>query len=589
MMGGQTGIVQPAPRPTARICAAWLDRAGFGALALLAAGYAFELRHPVLQTGAGLTLTSVELLLALVLILWLAAKLASRAAPDIPRAIIPSLPVWIGSLNLSALLAPSYQGHAFLFISRVLAGAAIGWAAYDLARDGARQRTVIAALVGCGMTVAVLGLVEGTGAPQILEWLARFKVAQTRIGDMVRISSTLSYATIAAMILEMALPPALALALIAQRVWQRWLAGAAVLVLSISLVLTLSRAGILALLGALGLMAVYGIRWKHRALTVGSAIAGTALAGLVALVLVWNPLAALRLSTESEQTWYRAAYEVKSELRAQPNQVIETPIRLTNTGARAWEPGSDTPFLVSYHLYGDADEAVTVTYDGLRSPLPRRVEPGESVEVMAAIAAPAEAGIYRIEWDLLQEHITWFSWKGAPVARSRLIVAGAPVSSGIEPPLTRPPTDIRVTRPTLERSVLWGAAIQMALDRPLLGIGPDNFRWRYGEILGLDAWNTDIHANSLYLEWLTDTGVIGLAAFAWFSWKLLNAALPAHAGPTDDRQIIRLALAASLVAWYVHGLFDYFYEFTPTYVAFWLMAGLALRLGNSRANNAHRN
>jgi hypothetical protein len=37
-----------------------------------------------------------------------------------------------------------------------------------------------------------------------------------------------------------------------------------------------------------------------------------------------------------------------------------------------------------------------------------------------------------------------------------------------------------------------------------------------------------------------------------------------------------LFLLASLVAWYVHGLFDYFYEFTPTYVAFWLIAGLAV-------------
>jgi len=37
-----------------------------------------------------------------------------------------------------------------------------------------------------------------------------------------------------------------------------------------------------------------------------------------------------------------------------------------------------------------------------------------------------------------------------------------------------------------------------------------------------------------------------------------------------------LGLVASLTAWFVHGLFDYFYEFTPTYVAFWFIAALAV-------------
>ncbi len=39
--------------------------------------------------------------------------------------------------------------------------------------------------------------------------------------------------------------------------------------------------------------------------------------------------------------------------------------------------------------------------------------------------------------------------------------------------------------------------------------------------------------------------------------------------------IWQLALFASLIAWFVHGFFDYFYEFAGTYVLFWLIAGLA--------------
>ncbi len=37
-----------------------------------------------------------------------------------------------------------------------------------------------------------------------------------------------------------------------------------------------------------------------------------------------------------------------------------------------------------------------------------------------------------------------------------------------------------------------------------------------------------------------------------------------------------LAVFAGLVAWFVHGLFDSFYEFTPTYTAFWLLAALGM-------------
>lgn len=578
MIEQQAGTFQSAIRPTLRSRVAdLLDRATFGMLTILAAAFAFELRYPVVQTAVGLILTSVELLIVLVLSLWIMAKIAGRALPVVPPHVMPALLAWLVALLISALVAPGYQSHAFLFICRVLAGIAIGWSAFDLARDSTRQRMLIVALVGCGTLVALIGLAEGSGSPHIVAWLASFKVAPTRIGDVVRISSTLSYATIAAMVLELVLPLALTLALISRRARLRWWAAAAVGLMLFSLVLTLSRAGVLALLGAFGLMALYSFKWKLRLLMAGSASGGIAVVGLVLLILIWNPLVALRFSTESEQSWYRAAYEVKSELHARPNQVIETPLLLTNTGARTWEPCSDTPFQMSYHLYDTEGEAIT--YDGLRSELPDRVGPGESVEIMGSVAAPAEPGTYRVEWDLLQEEITWFSWKGTPTASSRLIVLGVPVSSAIERSNTRPPTDIRIIRPTLERSELWGAAIQMVLERPLFGVGPDTFRWRYGTYLNLDEWNTSIHANNLYLEWLADTGVIGLAMFLWFSWKLFTAALPGPMAFGDDQDLIRLALLASLVTWYVHGLFDYFYEFTPTYVAFWLIAGLTLRLG----------
>jgi O-antigen ligase len=138
--------------------------------------------------------------------------------------------------------------------------------------------------------------------------------------------------------------------------------------------------------------------------------------------------------------------------------------------------------------------------------------------------------------------------------------------------------------PRVGRLALWEVAARMAGERPLLGVGPDNFRLVYGKYLGMSRWDPAIHTNNLYLEWLSTTGILGLLAFCWLSWRLAKLVASSLALPGGDPRrgagsfwIWKLALAASLVAWYVHGFFDYFFAFTPAYVAFWLIAALCVR------------
>jgi O-antigen ligase len=121
---------------------------------------------------------------------------------------------------------------------------------------------------------------------------------------------------------------------------------------------------------------------------------------------------------------------------------------------------------------------------------------------------------------------------------------------------------------------------------PLLGTGPDNFRHRYGAFLHLSPPEFDerLHANSLYVETLADLGGVGLLAFGAVVVALFGAARRAIAEPTSP--FLALGVAAGLGTFLLHGVLDYFLEFTPTYALWWLLAGMIVAIDRSRETSA---
>jgi hypothetical protein len=237
------------------------------------------------------------------------------------------------------------------------------------------------------------------------------------------------------------------------------------------------------------------------------------------------------------------------------------------------------PFALSYHVA--QPDGTSVNYDGLRTPLPADVPPGGSITLDARVAAPDLPGTYVIEWDGVQEAVTWFSWAGTPAGRTYLTVAGQPAAAADAPARqTSAPTDVT---PPPGRLTQWRIALRMVRNRPLLGVGPDNFRWVYGDFAGSPSWDTGDHANSLYFEWLADIGVVGLATYLWFAWRLLHSSARSllTRQPVAPLWVWRLAFVASLTAWFLHSAVDYFYEPLPTNAAFWLIAALALAAAES--------
>jgi O-antigen ligase len=128
----------------------------------------------------------------------------------------------------------------------------------------------------------------------------------------------------------------------------------------------------------------------------------------------------------------------------------------------------------------------------------------------------------------------------------------------------------------VSRTELWRAALQMFAQRPLLGIGPDNFRHLYGAYLGRPAWDERVHANNLYLELLADLGVLGTAALGLVIAPAIGRLVRGVRSPSGLLQGFWLAgFGASLLAFFVHSTLDYFLAFTPVYLLFWLIVGLS--------------
>ncbi|MHB8094205.1 MAG: hypothetical protein ACYDH0_04610 [Candidatus Aminicenantales bacterium] len=96
-------------------------------------------------------------------------------------------------------------------------------------------------------------------------------------------------------------------------------------------------------------------------------------------------------------------------------------LRIENSGTETWESTGAFPCFVSYHLFDG--KGALVRFENPRFPLPRKVPPGRTIEVTAAVKAPLAAGRYFLEFDLLKEGLTWFKDRGSEPFRLPLEVA----------------------------------------------------------------------------------------------------------------------------------------------------------------------
>ena len=87
-----------------------------------------------------------------------------------------------------------------------------------------------------------------------------------------------------------------------------------------------------------------------------------------------------------------------------------------NAGTVAWRSHGEEGVQAAYHWLDDRGNPIV--WDGERTPLPRPVEPGETVRLELRVRGPIPPGRYRLAVDLVAEHRAWFEELGSePVGR----------------------------------------------------------------------------------------------------------------------------------------------------------------------------
>jgi hypothetical protein len=576
--GGKRDVLAIAAPLPDRPAATWL-------LAALALVLPFE--TPLFRAGP-LLITSVELALYLTLGAW-AFRLARDGLGNGPRAIVRravagadplawAAVVWLLVVVLSAVAAPSLRAPAGKFALRTAAGVLLFFASRDLARaPGAARRVALAIAVGALLSAA-LGLVDSALPDEPWLWKP-FRPDRFSMLGLPRPAGPFAYPTMAAMYWEAALP--LLVLFADRRARSRGavaaIAGAGVLVAAI-----LASATRTALVGAaVGSGALLILGWplgKNVRLAAGGALALTGLfVGLALLADGSQSLLTQRLHWWRDDRWFGARYTVDpAPLTLPPGAQIGIDVTVQNTGVLTWpHQGADAVHL-SYHWESHDADGAHLHFEGRRTPLPDDVQPGASVALVGRVDVPRKPGRYRLRWDLVRESVTWFSERGIPTADQTVDVVGDARAKAGAHGFTMLSSTLEdwVAAALPNRPELWRAAVRLFRQHPLLGVGPDNFRRRYAEVIapksGKKYDDDRLHANSFYLETLADLGLVGLAALV-FLLVALGRAVLAHA---RARRLPLLACGIAAGLFFVHGLLDYFLEFTPLYGLFWLTLGL---------------
>lgn len=157
---------------------------------------------------------------------------------------------------------------------------------------------------------------------------------------------------------------------------------------------------------------------------------------------------------------------------------------------------------------------------------------------------------------------------------------------------------------TVQRRLdLWRSSITMIRNRPIFGVGPDNFLRYYAPTRQQDRWQRECapglgymqpgagaepclsHPHDVVLDFWLSAGILGLAAFVWLQAVFWRLAVRAWRITQSSGQWLVLGVMGAMLAALVHGLVDQSYFLMDLSVLFWILCGFVAWAGTRQALN----
>jgi O-antigen ligase len=142
-----------------------------------------------------------------------------------------------------------------------------------------------------------------------------------------------------------------------------------------------------------------------------------------------------------------------------------------------------------------------------------------------------------------------------------LVLVGAGLMGGLEARFFTL-NEVAVPNHLGTRAILWSSAVELWQRSPLTGIGAGNYELDLG-LVGHPEVHT--HANSVYLQSLAETGILGFAAVLFLIYESIVPFVQRY-----SRRALVVGVAAANIALALHQIFDYMW-FYPKVGGMWCL------------------
>jgi hypothetical protein len=118
---------------------------------------------------------------------------------------------------------------------------------------------------------------------------------------------------------------------------------------------------------------------------------------------------------------YGATYDASAMPSSMnPGITTKVTIKVTNGSNQNWGAGSS--FHLSYHWAQGGNVQI---FDGERTFLPADVAPCQTAVLSANVKTPPGGGAWQIQWDMVNEGVSWFSVQGVPTGNKDVTIGSA--------------------------------------------------------------------------------------------------------------------------------------------------------------------